>query len=322
MQIQASALTPVKAHHWQKTSPLAPRPAPQPDLETVQLSSRADSMEKAEVRRPPTQSGEVGRRLLAGLGLGLVALSLAGCNFGGGEPTPPVNQQQEQAVTAENLVQRLEQLRSQSDKTSYHQLAEAGYHRLTLERFSQAQGDATVPVREIAQVGLEAFDFKGDPATQQQAMREAMSAIAQLESEAPEVVRYSQAAQAALQVGQGFANQASKAPGGLVATLKSRGYEEGLKAALQRLQQAPDLLKEQSGYDPALIRNYVESLSSGTEIALEYASELGDPGLASVLYEQTGDVLYQRVKGDGQILGAQVTQALELIQSLRQQFGF
>lgn len=298
----------------QEASPL--KPATEPG-ERVELSAPP----AADGEALKSQSNQTARKVLAGIGLALVALSLTGCNFGGETPAPAPDQQQQQQVNAENLTQRLEQLRSQSDKTGYHQMAEAGYQRATLERFAQVTDPAAASVREIAKKGLEAFDFKADPAAQQKLMREVMKAIADLKSDAPEVVRYTQAAQASLTTGENFASNASKASAGIVAQIKSRGYEEGLKAALARLQQAPDLLKDKSGYDPALIRNYVESLSMGTEIALDYGAQLGDPGLSSVLMEQTGDVLYQRVKGDGQVLGSQVTAAIELVQGLRKQFG-
>jgi len=298
--------------------------------EASPLKPSAEPSERVELSAPPvvdsealkSQSGQTARKVLAGIGLALVAVSLAGCNLGGDTPAPAPDQQQQQQVNAENLTQRLEQLRSQTDKTGYHQMAEAGYQRATLERLAQVTDPAAASVQELAQKGLEAFDFKADPATQQKMMREVMKAIADLKSDAPEVVRYTQAAQASLTTGENFAANASKASAGIVAQIKSRSYEEGLKAALARLQQAPDLLKDQSGYDPALIRNYVESLSVGTEIALDYGAQLGDPGLSSVLFEQTGDVLYQRVKGDGQVLGSQVTAAIEVVQGLRKQFGF
>lgn len=278
-------------------------------------------MERAETGKMARRNGGVMSKVLAGIGLGVVALSLVGCGGSGpGGETPPTapaqTQQQPQQSTAATYTARMDQLRSQSDKTGYYQMAEAGYHNAVLQRFAKISDPAAKSVQEIAQKGMEAFDYKADPATQQKLMRDVMKLIAETKSDAPEVVRYTQAAQATLTIGQAFADNAAKAPGGMVAQLKSAGYEQGLKLALGKLKAAPDQLKNQSGYDPALIRNYVESLSMGPEIALEFAPQLNDTGLSAVLYEQTGDVLYQRAKTDGQVLGSQVTAAIEFIQSI------
>ncbi|MCW5867164.1 MAG: hypothetical protein KIS61_07855, partial [Candidatus Eremiobacteraeota bacterium] len=88
------------------------------------------------------------------------------------------------------------------------------------------------------------------------------------------------------------------------------------KAALEKIQAAPDQLKNQSGYDPALIRNYVESVSLNPQIALEFAPQLNDPGLTAVLYQTTGNALYQRMSSDGGVLGGQVQAALQLLKTL------
>jgi len=315
--------------------PLKTRQQAEADSQQAEPSGSQDSL---QLTRPPMEKADVAKvargqhslmsKVFGGLGLGLVAMSLAGCNLGGGgggqTPTPPANQtqqQNQQQSTAATYSARLDQLRNQSDKTGYYQMAEAGYHRAVLNRFAQISDPAAQPVKELAQKAVEAFDFKADPAAQQKLMREVMKAIAEMKSEDPAVVRYTQAAQATLRIGQGFADNAAKAPGGIVAQLKNSAYDQGLTAALERLKAAPDQLKNQSGYDPALIRNYVESLSLGPEIALEFAPQLNDQGLSAVLYEQTGDILYQRVKTDGQVLGGQVTAALELIQNLRNKFG-
>ena len=282
-------------------------------------------MERAETNHMSVRNRSVMSKVMAGMGLGIVALSLAGCGGGGGDkpvvPTPDQTQQQTQQSTAANYTARMDQLRSQSDKTGYYQMAEAGYQQTVLQRFAKIQDPAAKEVQEIAQKGVDAFDFKGDPAAQQKLMREVMKAIAEVKSDAPEVVRYTEAAKATLTIGQAFADNAAKAPGGIVAQVKNAAYEQGLKAALEKLKAAPDQLKNQSGYDPALIRNYVESLSLGPEVAMEFAPQLNDTGLSAVLYEQTGEVLYQRAKADGQVLGGQVTAAIELIQNLRKQFG-
>jgi hypothetical protein len=273
------------------------------------------------------QASSTGARIFGALGLGLVALSLAGCG-GGSTPTPAPaqpNQTQQQPgqnqAQATSYAQRMEQLKSQSDKTGYHQMAEAGYQRAILQRFANATDPASKPAQEIAQRGVEAFNYNASPAEQQKLMRDVMQAIAELKSDAPEVVRYTQAAQGALRVGQAFSDGAKAAPGGIVGQVKSRAYEEAFKTVLQRLRQAPEQLKNQSGHDPALIRNYVESLALGPEVALEFGAQLNDSGLATVLYSSTGDVLYQRVSTDGGVLGAQVTSAIQLIQNLRSQFG-
>lgn len=295
--------------------------------ESVQLSG----LPKEEAGISPPQRATQSRLLhkaLAGVGLALVALTLVGCggdtpaNNNGAEQTQqqPQNPQQQQAQ-ATSYAQRLEQLKGQQDKTGYYQMAEAGFQRAILERMARSTESETKEIRELAQKGLEAFDFKGDPATQQKLMREVMEAISKMPADNPAATRFTQAAASALQVGKKFADGASKASGGLVAQVKVRGYEEALKAALEKLRQAPDALKDKSGYDLALIRQYVESLSIAPEVVLEFAPTLGDNGVAAVLYEQVGDALYQRVKGDGQILGGQVTAALELIQNLRNRFG-
>lgn len=293
--------------------------------ERVELSNA--TMQKAETGKMAGRNGGVMSKVLAGLGLGVVALSVVGCGGGNNpaNPTPNTNQTQQQTQqqsTAATYTARMDQLRGQSDKTAYYQMAEAGYQHAVLQRFAKVTDPAAKPVQELAQKAVEAFDFKADPATQQKLMREVMKAIAEMKSDAPEVVRYTQAANASLTIGQAFAENAAKAPGGIVAQVKNAAYEQGLKAALEKLKAAPDQLKNQSGYDPALIRNYVESLSLGPQVALEFAPQLNDQGLATVLYEQTGDVLYQRAKTDGSVLGTQVTTAIELIQNLRKQFGF
>lgn len=288
--------------------------------ESVELSAPAKEDASGAVR---AHAKGLGPRLLGVLGLGLVGLTLAGCG-GGNQPTPtPPNQQQQQTqASAKSYTQRLEQLRSQSDKTGYYQMAEAGYQQAILQRFAAASDPASKEVQDLAKKALEAFDYNADPAAQQKLMRDVMQAIAQIKSDAPEVTRFTQAAQASLQIGQAFSDGAAQAPGGIVGQVKSRAYEEGFKSLLQRLKQAPDQLKDQSGYDPALIRNYVESLSIAPEVALEFGPQLGDPGLSAVLYGATGDVVYQRIKTDGGVLGGQVTAAIQLIQNLRQSLGF
>lgn len=326
MKIQAHS----PASHLRATSPL---PRPQAAAETTAPAERVElsspPLEPAHIPGPARAAqSSLLHKVMGGLGLGLVALSLVGC--GGGTPGTNTNaseqtqqnQQQQQQTQASSYAQRLEQLRGQQDKTGYYQMAEAGFQRAILQRIANSSGAESKEIGELAQKGLEAFDFKADPATQQKLMREVMEAIAKSPADNPGATRLTQAAASALQVGKSFADGASKAPGGIVAQVKVRGYEEALKAALEKLRQAPDALKDKSGYDPALVRQYVESLSIAPEVVLEFAPTLGDNGLAAVLYEQVGDALYQRVKGDGQILGGQVTAALELIQNLRKQFGF
>lgn len=325
-----SAHTPTR--HLAQLSPLK-TPARKADVAETS-SAPGDQVALSTPAPPAAPAGETlarhgtstGARILGALGLGLVGLSLAGC--GGGTPTPapaPPNQTQQQPgqnqAQATSYAQRMEQLKGQSDKTGYHQMAEAGFQRATLQRFASSTDPAAKPVQEIAQRAVEAFNYNASPAEQQKLMRDVMQAIAELKSDAPEVVRYTQAAQGALRVGQAFSDGAKSAPGGIVGQVKSRAYEEAFKTVLQRLRQAPDQLKNQSGYDPALIRNYVESLALGPEVALEFGAQLNDPGLASVLYSSTGDVLYQRVSTDGGVLGSQVTSAIQLIQNLRNQFG-
>lgn len=325
MKIQAH----MAASHLRSTSPLARPQAPAEKaspLEQVELSS--PPMEPVQIATPArADQNRLLHKVLGGLGLALVALSLVGC--GGGTPGSNTNageqtqqNQNQQQTQATSYAQRLEQLRGQQDKTGYFQMAEAGFQRAILQRIANSSGPESKEIGELAQKGLEAFDFKADPATQQKLMREVMEAISKLPADNPGATRLTQAAASALQVGKSFADAASKAPGGIVAQVKVRGYEEALKAALEKLRQAPDTLKDKSGYDPALVRQYVESLSMAPEVVLEFAPTLGDNGLAAVLYEQVGDALYQRVKGDGQVLGGQVTAALELIQNLRKQFGF
>lgn len=310
------------------SSPLngaSPLPAAQGPSERVELSGQTlapPSKSAPDVRIPTGSEQKWLPRVLAGVGLGLVALSLAGCTGGGEAPVAPPAQQQEkpgQPAEAKTYAQRLEQLRGQTDKAGYYQMVDAGYQKAVLEKFAQLTDPASKSVQELAQKGLEVFNFNGDPVTQQKAMREVMQAISKLPSEASAVARYSQAAKGVLKASDTFQSGAAQASGGIVGQLKSRAYEEGMKAALQQLRQAPATV---SGYDPGVIKDYVESLAIGPEVALEFGAQLGDPGVSAVLYQSTSDALYQRVKGDGQILGGQVTAAIELVQNLRKQFGF
>ncbi|MBN9414609.1 MAG: hypothetical protein J0I12_04180 [Candidatus Eremiobacteraeota bacterium] len=296
----------------------APSEATEP-TESVTLSGRpsAPVVEKADTGKLAQQGSGVLGKVFGGLGLGLMALSLAGCNFGGGTPTPtPPNNEKPQESTAATYTARMDQLRGQSDKKGYYQMAEAGYNNAVLQKFAQATDPAAKDVAELAKKAVETFNFKGDPAEQQKLTRDVLKAIAEMKGDDSGLVRYTQAAQTTLAIDQAFADGAAAAPGGIVAQLKNSAYEQGFKAALEKIQAAPDQLKNQSGYDPALIRNYVESVSINPQIALDFAPQLNDQGLTAVLYQTTGNALYQRVSTDGGVLGTQVQTALQLLKTL------
>lgn len=308
------------------TSPLQRGQRSRPTQETS-----ADPQERVELSGAPALPAKVSteglsrqgsswtRRLLGGLGLGLVALSLAGCNLdgigGGNPPAPTPNQQQEQQVKAASYAERMDQLRNQSDKTGFYQMAEAGYQKALLEQFAKVTDPASKSVQEMAAKGLELFDFKGDPAAQQKIMREVMSAISQIKSEDQAISKYVQAAQTSLKVGQNMVNNAGQ-NGGLLASAKAAAFQEAMKQALTQFNQAPDLLKQQSGYDPAVVRNYVESLSMAPQIALDFGPQLKDDGLAATLYSETSTATYERIKADGNVLGSAVTTAMTVLENL------
>ncbi|MFN8611128.1 MAG: hypothetical protein U0931_26530 [Vulcanimicrobiota bacterium] len=256
-------------------------------------------------------------KVLGGLGLGLVALSLVGCG-GGNNPTPAPapNNEKPQESTAATYTARMDQLRGAQDKTGYYQMAEAGYNNAVLQNFANASDPAAKEVAEIAKAATGQFNFKGDPAAQQKLTREALTAISQLKGEDSGLVRYTQAAQTTLKIDEAFAQSAGQAPGGIVAQLKNSAYEQGFQAALAKIKAAPDQLKNQSGYDPALVRNYVESLSVNPQIALDFAPQMNDEGLKAVLYQTTGNALYERVSSDGGVLGTQVQSAMQLLHTL------
>lgn len=283
--------------------------------ESVSLS--APSLDKADASQLAKRGSGVLSKVLGGLGLGLVALSLVGCGGGtpGTPPTPPNNEKPQQS-TAATYTARLDQLRGAKDQTGYFQMAEAGYNRAVLENFSKASNPAAKDLAELAKKAIDTFDFKGDPAAQQKLTREALQAISEMKSDDSAVTAYTQAAQTTLAIDQAFAQAAPSATGGLMLTLKNSAYEQGFKAALEKIQAAPDQLKGQSGYDPALIRNYVQSVSINPQIALDFAPQLNDPNMASVLYQTTGNALYQRMTIDGSVLGSQVQSALQLLKTL------
>lgn len=272
-------------------------------------------VDKADAGKMARQGHGVLGKVFGALGLGLVALSLAGCNFGPGTPTPP-NNEKPQESTAATYTARMDQLRNQSDKTGYYQMAEAGYNNAVLQRFAQASDPAAKDVAELAKKAVETFNFRGDPAEQQKLTRDVLKAIAEMKGDDSGLVRYTQAAQTTLAIDQAFADAARQAPGGIVAQVKNAAYEQGFRAALEKIQAAPDQLKNQSGYDPALIRNYVESVSINPQIALDFAPQLNDPSLTAVLYQTTGNALYQRMSTDGGVLGSQVQTALQLLKTL------
>lgn len=297
----------------------APSAAAEPS-ESVTLSGlrpEAPAPEKADTGKLTKQGSSVLGKVFGGLGLGLMALSLAGCNFGGGTPTPtPPNNEKPQESTAATYTARMDQLRGQSDKKGYYQMAEAGYNNAVLQRFAQSTDPAAKDVAELAKKAVETFNFKGDPAEQQKLTRDVLKAIAEMKGDDSGLVRYTQAAQTTLAIDQAFADGAAAAPGGIVAQVKNAAYDQGFRAALEKIKAAPDQLKDQSGYDPALIRNYVESVSLNPQIALDFAPQLNDQGLTAVLYQTTGNALYQRVSTDGGVLGTQVQTALQLLKTL------
>lgn len=290
-------------------------------LESVSFSGATmrptpPALDKVDTDRLAKRGHGVLGKVFGALGLGLVALSLAGCNFGPTPTPPPNNNEKPQESTAATYTARMDQLRGQSDKTGYYQMAEAGYNNAVLQKFAQATDPAAKDVAELAKKAVESFNFKGDPAEQQKLTRDVLKAIAEMKGDDSGLVRYTQAAQTTLAIDQAFADGAKQAPGGIVAQLKNSAYEQGFKAALEKIQAAPDQLKNQSGYDPALIRNYVESVSMNPQIALEFAPQLNDPGLTAVLYQTTGNALYQRMSTDGGVLGSQVQTALQLLKTL------
>lgn len=314
-----------------KSSPLQrlktpmPRSAKSSDgpTESVSLSGQAPApqapanLDAADRSRLSRSGHGLSAKLLGGLGLGLVALSLAGCG-GGNNPTPAPapNNEKPQESTAATYSARMDQLRGAQDKTGYYQMAEAGYNNAVLQNFANASDPAAKEVAEIAKAATGQFNFKGEPAAQQKLTREALTAIAQLKGEDSGLVRYTQAAQTTLKIDEAFAQSAGQAPGGIVAQLKNSAYEQGFQAALAKIKAAPDQLKNQSGYDPALVRNYVESLSVNPQIALDFAPQMNDEGLKAVLYQTTGNALYERVSSDGGVLGTQVQSAMQLLHSL------
>lgn len=314
-----------------KTSPLSKRNtvAPPPQMEegpseTMTFSTRTlqtpalkapSSLDAADKARLSKRGHGLAGKVLGGVGLGLVALSLAGC--GGGTPTPnPPNNEKPQESTAATYTARMDQLRGAQDKTGYYQMAEAGYNNAVLQNFANATDPAAKEVAEIAKAATGQFNFKGDPAAQQKLTREALNAIAQLKGEDSGLTRYTQAAQTTLKIDEAFAQSAGTAPGGIVAQLKNSAYEQGFQAALAKIKAAPDQLKGQSGYDPALVRNYVESLSVNPQIALDFAPQMNDEGLKAVLYQTTGNALYERVSTDGGVLGTQVQTAMQVLHTL------
>lgn len=306
----------------QKSRPAAtmvPAPSAEGPAETVTLSGRTmrpapPALDQADTGKLARQGHPVMSKVFGALGLGLVALSLAGCNF---EPTPtPPNNEKPQESTAATYTARMDQLRNQSDKTGYYQMAEAGYNNAVLQKFAQATDPAAKDVAELAKKAVETFNFRGDPAEQQKLTRDVLKSIAEMKGEDSGLVRYTQAAQTTLAIDQAFADGAKQAPGGIVAQVKNAAYEQGFRAALDKIKAAPDQLKNQSGYDPALIRNYVESVSLNPQIALDFAPQLNDPSLTAVLYQTTGTALYERMSTDGGVLGTQVQTALQLLKTL------
>lgn len=317
-----------------KTSPL-PRKntvAPPPQLEegpseSVTISSRTmqpptlkapSGLDAADKARLSKRGHGLTGKLLGGLGLGLVALSLAGCG-GGNNPTPAPNtpnNEKPQESTAATYTARMDQLRGAQDKTGYYQMAEAGYNNAVLQNFANASDPAAKEVADIAKAATGQFNFKGDPAAQQKLTREALNAISQLKGEDSSLTRYTQAAQTTLKIDEAFAQNAGQAPGGIVAQLKNSAYEQGFQTALAKIKAAPDQLKGQTNYDPALVRNYVESISVNPQIALDFAPQMNDEGLKAVLYQTTGNALYERVSSDGGVLGTQVQSAMQLLHTL------
>jgi hypothetical protein len=302
---------------------MVPPPSLEGPTETVSLSERTmrpapPALDKADTGKLAKQGHGLLGKVFGGLGLGLVALSLAGCNLGGTPETPPTppNNEKPQESTAATYTARMDQLRNAQNKTGYYQMAEAGYNNAVLQNFAQASDPAAKDVAELAKKAVESFNFKGDPAEQQKLTRDVLKAIAEMKGDDSGLVRYTQAAQTTLAIDQAFADGAAQAPGGIIAQVKNAGYEQGFKAALEKIKAAPDQLKNQSGYDPALIRNYVESVSINPQIALDFAPQLNDPGLTAVLYQTTGNALYQRMSTDGGVLGTQVQTALQLLKSL------
>ena len=285
--------------------------------ETVSLST-LPSLDKADAGTLAKPRHNVLGKVFGGLGLGLMALSLAGCNLGGTPDTPPTppNNEKPQESTAATYTARMDQLRNSENKTGYYQMAEAGYNNAVLQNFAKATDPAAKDVAELAKKAVDSFNFKGDPAEQQKLTRDVLKAIAEMKGDDPGLVRYTQAAQTTLTIDEAFASGAPQAPGGMFAQVKNAAYEQGFKAALEKIKAAPDQLKNQSGYDPALIRNYVESVSINPQIALDFAPQMNDQGLSSVLYQTTGNALYQRMSTDGGVLGSQVQTALQFLKTL------
>ena len=291
--------------------------------ETVSLSDRSmrpapPSLDKADTGKMAKRGHSVLGKVFGGLGLGLVALSLAGCNLGGTPDTPPTppNNEKPQESTAATYTARMDQLRNSQNKTGYYQMAEAGYNNAVLQNFAKATDPAAKDVAELAKKAVESFNFKGDPAEQQKLTRDVLKAIAEMKGDDAGLVRYTQAAQTTLAIDQAFADGAAQAPAGIIAQVKNAAYEQGFKAALEKIKAAPEQLKNQSGYDPALIRNYIESVSINPQIALDFAPQMNDQSLSSVLYQTTGNALYQRMTTDGSVLGSQVQTALQLLKTL------
>jgi hypothetical protein len=299
----------------EKAAPAEARASSREPEERVELSHAPSGPSGSQLARQSSWS----RRLLAGVGLGMMAFSVAGCipQGPGGADAGAGKADQQQVVTATDYTQRMDQLRSQKDKTAFYQMAEAGYQKAMLERFA----GAPPAVLEIAQKAVQAFDFKGDPAEQQKLMREALTAISQLSSQDTQVNRYQEAARSSLTIGEAFQPGAAAGAFDLVSGLKVAGYQKVLPQVLTHLRQAPDLVAQQSGYDIALVRNYVESLVMAPEVTLAFAPQLKDDALANRLFEKTGDVLYQKARAEGDLLGSQVTTALDMLQKIRTSVG-
>lgn len=307
----------------QRTSLQRLSPLPATQSRTQVADGPRESVDLSEISGSPS-GGQLAKqtswsnRLISALGLGVMALSVAGCIPQGPATNEGGQAEQQQVVTATDYAQRMDQLRAEKDKTAFYQMAEAGYHKAMLDRF---QG-APPAILEIAQKAVQAFDFKGDPAAQQRQMQEAMRTIAELSNQDSQAARFQDAARTSLEIGKVFQQGAGGGAFDLVSGLKLAAYQKALPQALVHIRQAPDLVAQQSGYDLALVRNYVESMVMAPEVTLAFAPQLKDDALAARLFEKTGDELYKRVQTEKDWLGSGVTSALDVIQNIRKSVGF
>ena len=256
-----------------------------------------------------------GMRALALVGIGLMALSLTGCNDQTPNPSaanaPTAITQP--AVTAISVAKRLEELKT-SNPAGYAAMAEAGYYHQLLESISKAKPEAAKEgktVQQMAQEAAASFDFKGTPESQQTAMSAALQAIV---AKGPGVSH--DAAQAGLKLGQEFNKGLANAPTGWLVQTKASLYDKSLEEAIKQLPGIPASLNAKTGVSPTLISDYVDMLSLEAKSALEFSRQVNDPGMSVVLIEGTANLLYGQVQSNAQLVNTQFGAALSVLKKL------